>query len=103
MSNEVTCANFFVIQDKPGDVAEVWLDWEPAIDGEPGLDLKAWRDGEDLLIQAQGDSSVRPVRRFAGLNLETWDGLTKGGVLVICGPSGVLSKRVIRVESAGNA
>jgi hypothetical protein len=100
MIDEALSTDFLVIQHAPADPVELWLDWEPAVDGDPELRLQAWRDGDDLLVHAQDESSQRPVRRLTDLDFEVWRGLDRDGVWVLCGPSGVLSRRPFSVSSA---
>lgn len=85
--------DFFLIQNEPTDRVEIWIDWVPAVDGDPQLPVRAWREADLLCVQTQNDDSERPVRHF-DVAQEAWEGLeSRGGEIVVCGVSGVLARR----------
>lgn len=75
---------------------EVWLDWEPEIDGDYDLPISAWREGHDLMIQPQDPAHPWPARRVE-LDPEEWTKLEAGGVWCLFGATGELSRRDFRL------
>lgn len=99
--------DFVVTQEPaPGRAAgrvEIWVDWVPPVDGGMDHALRARREGNALLVfacQARDDGQAWPVRRLEGLSPDALRGLGKELVWVICGPSGVLSRRIVPLEMA---
>lgn len=81
-------------QDQP--FVEIWVDM---VSGGDGVDstqlLAAQRDGNNLMV-------FDPIfpRSIADLKQQVWDNieLTGEGVLVVCGPSGILSRKTWRLQ-----
>lgn len=106
--NEYLTTDFVVVregeQTPPGGVPgriQCWVDWVPRVDGDVGQAVRAKREGEDLLVwvnELTGAGEPRPVRRLVGLNAEAREHLGSGFVWVVCGPSGVLSERLVALK-----
>lgn len=97
MDTPLLTTDFFLTEGEASSqgCCELWFDWVPAVDGEPGSRAELERHGFDLLVYPlNGD---RPSRRFKCLDLRTWKHVLSGKalVLVICGPSGVLVRKSV--------
>lgn len=98
--------DFVVTQEPaPGSAAgrvEIWVDWMPHVDGNVDQPLQAWKDGRALVVAAcekREDGQAWLPRRLEGLSAEAWGELREELVWVVCGPSGVLSRRVVPVAT----
>lgn len=98
MSVDHLTVKFIVTQVAPDSALEIWVDWLPAVDGDPKAPRCAHRDGNDLVVAPrEPDGSTRP-RRVQGLDPELWPELTHGLIWRVCGPSGVLAEHRIALD-----
>lgn len=101
-SSEFPTPSFILLQDNETVPVEVWVDWTPAVDDAPGTRIAAaWREGNDLLLQSHGRASAR---RLPSLGEGAWEGLKEqGGLMVVCGPSGILGRRPFQLADLAPA
>lgn len=79
-------------------VLELWIDWVPAVDGDPEQPLSARLEGDVLVLEPIGDNTEeRSVRHVEGLDEKVLQDLKQGLVLYISGPSGVLGEHRLTV------
>jgi hypothetical protein len=97
--NDHLTDDFFALSGAGVAPAELWLQWEPAVDDAPILNRIAWREGDDLLIKVQS-LQPRPLRRLPHLAPETWEGLSGQFELVLASLSGIVGRQRIALGDA---
>lgn len=91
----VNTESFFVVEDEETGGMEFWYDFSPFVDVSPFCSLRASRDQNALVIDFLNDGQSETLsRRFSDISEDIWECVSKSGVvLVVCGPSGILSRR----------
>lgn len=85
---------------RTGPDLEIWVDWIPAVDGDPKAPVQAHLKGSALVVEPVGEASGRRARRVDGLDPGVLAELsTPGAALVwrVSGPSGVLATHRLSV------
>ena len=91
MKNPHLTTQFVVTQSE--DRLEIWVDWIPAVDGDPNAPLKARMEGDVLVVEPTGAASeLRAQRHVQGLQKDVLEDIQAGFVWLICGPSGILGR-----------
>ena len=91
--------DFMVTQS--GDDLEIWVDWIPAVDGDPELPVAARLEGKVLVVEPVGEGLEESApRHVLDLSDDVLEDLPKGLVWYINGPSGVLGEHRLVVEIA---
>lgn len=102
MPNPYLTYEFVVTQVKDGPGMEIWVDWVPAVDGDPKLPIQARLDGKELIVEPDGpETDERQARRVVGLVSDVLAALPGGLVWRVCGPSGVLAEHHLLVAPKG--
>ena len=90
----------FMVTQCGGDL-ESWVDWIPAVDGDPELPVAARLEGKVLVVEPIGEGSdERAPRHVLDLSDDVLKDLPKGLVWYINGPSGVIGEHRLLVENA---
>lgn len=80
-------------------VLELWIDWVPAVDGDPEQPIAARLEGKVLVLEPMGENTdERAPRHVEGLDEKVLQDLKQGLVLYISGPSGVLGEHHLTVS-----
>lgn len=88
--------NYAVSEHKKSTLIEIWVDWEPYVDGGARQALQGYIEGKDLIIR-ENPAVGEPLsqRRLVGLMPDLLRRLENGFEWVTCAPSGVISRRKI--------
>lgn len=102
--NAFPTGNFICATPETGNEVEFWIDWVPAIDGLPGRALRGELGDGQLLVVPVDDSDLASAagRIIAPINDEVMEAMGEdaGVFLVLCGPSGVISRTRVQIAGA---
>ena len=85
--------SFFVVENDDGAM-EFWYDFSPFVDVSPFLPVNISRVDNHLFVSFLEENSPILCRKFSDIQDDVWEGLVQSGVVVVvCGPSGVISRR----------